>query len=448
MTGLSEAGPIITGHSSSDDSIPFSPDTEDAPFDFHYAMSVYHSDEDDADEPFEDDAVTEEMYARGGDMQGIDWTRQTMPRASYREQRVQDYENYLSLEDIDEINQDPHQTDPPGLQEATHMTSEEFYTFKYAKLTERCSIGHFQLRNLLWATTKDDIYYMYGDTVRQWSPPLCSSRQIMDVSTANSPQSLIIKISSMACGQNILMVGGFMGEYAFRRLDDMTAPVHYGVTTDHANGIANHIHISEGRKGGIKAVVSSNDKKARYIDLDTRETEHTISFPFAVNCSALSPDRNLLCVVGDSTATLVVNVDSFENVMSMDEHRDYSFACCWSPDGRLLATGNQDKTTRVYDIRNTSKALHVLGAKVGAIRSLQFSRDGRHLIAAEPIDFVHVYDTATFESSQVIDMFGDIAGVALTPDDQALYIANSEERIGGIFEFQRQQPNWIDWTML
>jgi WD40 repeat protein len=100
------------------------------------------------------------------------------------------------------------------------------------------------------------------------------------------------------------------------------------------------------RRIGTKAVVSSNDKKARYIDLDTRETEHTVGFPFAVNCSALSPDRNLLCVVGDSTATLVVNVDSFENVMSMDEHRDYSFACCWSPDGRLLATGNQDKTTR------------------------------------------------------------------------------------------------------
>lgn len=34
---------------------------------------------------------------------------------------------------------------------------------------------------------------------------------------------------------------------------------------------------------GTKAVVSSNDKKARYIDLDTRETEHTIGFPFAVN---------------------------------------------------------------------------------------------------------------------------------------------------------------------
>ena len=41
-----------------------------------------------------------------------------------------------------------------------------------------------------------------------------------------------------------------------------------------------------------------------------------------------------------------------------------------------------DVLNRVYDIRNPSRALHVLGGKAGAIRSLQFSSDGRLLIAA------------------------------------------------------------------
>ena len=66
----------------------------------------------------------------------------------------------------------------------------------------------------------------------------------------------------------------------------------------------------------------------------------------------------------------------------LSEHHDFSFACCWSPDGRLFATGNQDKTTRIYDIRRPTEAIHVLGANVGAIRSLQFTRDGQYLIAA------------------------------------------------------------------
>lgn len=30
----------------------------------------------------------------------------------------------------------------------------------------------------------------------------------------------------------------------------------------------------------------------------------------------------------------------------------------------------------------------------------------------EPIDFVHIYETQTYNSSQVIDMFGDIAGAS------------------------------------
>lgn len=32
-----------------------------------------------------------------------------------------------------------------------------------------------------------------------------------------------------------------------------------------------------------------------------------------------------------------------------------------------------------------------------------------HLV--EPVDFVHIYETSNYDSSQVIDMFGDIAGV-------------------------------------
>lgn len=113
-------------------------------------------------------------------------------------------------------------------------------------------------------------------------------------------------------------------------------------------------------------------------------------------------------------------------VKVLDDHHDFSFACCYSPDGRTLATGNQDKTTRIYDVRHLTAPLHVLGANVGAIRSLHFTKDGRRLAMAgkkviqsisgdshssiEAIDYVHIYDTSDYSSCQVIDFFGDIAG--------------------------------------
>lgn len=142
-----------------------------------------------------------------------------------------------------------------------------------------------------------------------------------------------------------------------------------------------------------------------------------------------------------------------------------------------LATGNQDKTTRIYDVRNLSQSLHVLGANVGAIRSLHYSNDGKWLAMAgkecgkrlllvgtqiyiymcvcaiESIDFVHLFDTSSdYEDCQVIDFFGDIAGVgkshrgekavlhfeetltfclvAFTPDTRGLMIANSDDSVG------------------
>ena len=52
----------------------------------------------------------------------------------------------------------------------------------------------------------------------------------------------------------------------------------------------------------------------------------------------------------------------------------------------------QDTTTRIWDIRQPGKSLAVLSGRMGAVRSLRFSSDGRFLAMAEPADFVHVFD--------------------------------------------------------
>jgi WD40 repeat protein len=133
----------------------------------------------------------------------------------------------------------------------------------------------------------------------------------------------------------------------------------------------------------------------------------TYNFLIHCQCSAISGDKRILCAVGDSTDSILADAQSGEGtilcfsylcltfayyrrahtvtmpvIKVLHGHIDYSFACCWSPDGRYLATGNQDKTTRIYDIRNLSETLHVLRANLGAIRSLHFSNDGCYLAAA------------------------------------------------------------------
>jgi WD40 repeat protein len=47
--------------------------------------------------------------------------------------------------------------------------------------------------------------------------------------------------------------------------------------------------------------------------------------------------------------------------MQLGGHRDFSFAAAWHPSGHLLATGNQDSTTRVWDLRSPGEPVAVLG---------------------------------------------------------------------------------------
>ena len=129
----------------------------------------------------------------------------------------------------------------------------------------------------------------------------------------------------------------------------------------------------------------------------------------------------------------------FQTVASLVGHRDYSFASAWHPDGRTFATGNQDKTCRVWDVRNLSSPIAILVGKLGATRSIRFSSDGQFMVVAEPADFVHVYSTkADYGKRQEIDFFGEISGVALSPDDECLYIGIWDRTYASLLQYNRR----------
>lgn len=128
-----------------------------------------------------------------------------------------------------------------------------------------------------------------------------------------------------------------------------------------------------------------------------------------------------------------------QTVATVVGHLDFSFASAWHPDGRTFATGNQDKTCRVWDIRNLSKPVAVLKGNLGATRSIRFSADGQFMVVAEPADFVHVYSTkADYKKRQEIDFFGEISGVSLSPDDESLYIGIWDRTYGSLLQYNRR----------
>ncbi len=123
---------------------------------------------------------------------------------------------------------------------------------------------------------------------------------------------------------------------------------------------------------GFSILTSNNDNAVRLFDATTMAARTHFAFPWAVNYATLRPNSGVFAAVGDDPVAVLVDVNSGLQVMRLAGHLDYSFAVAWHPDGQLLATGNQDCTTLVWDLRYPCAPLAQLPARMGSIRSLRW----------------------------------------------------------------------------
>ncbi|KAG0459907.1 hypothetical protein HPP92_023035 [Vanilla planifolia] len=360
---------------------------------------------------------------KGKDIQGIPWDRLHITRQNYRRTRIEQYKNYENIPSSGELmDRKCKQMEKGG----------KYYEFQYNTRMVKPTILHFQLRNLVWATSKHDVYFMSNSSVIHWSATSCTLSEVLNfvghvAPLERHPGSLLegfsrTQISTLAVKDKLLVAGGFQGELTCKVLDRPGVSFCTRTTFDD-NAITNAIDIYKDQNGNTRFMASNNDSSLREYDAERFQLLNHFRFPWPVNHTSISPDRKLVTVVGDSCDGLLVDSRNGKNVASLVGHLDYSFASAWHPDGLTFATGNQDKTSRVWDVRNLSSSLAILKGNLGAVRSIRYSSDGQFMIVAEPADFVHIYSTkADYKKRQELDFFGEISGVALSPDDESLFI--------------------------
>ncbi|KAL9234249.1 hypothetical protein vseg_009137 [Gypsophila vaccaria] len=376
---------------------------------------------------------------KGKDIQGIPWERLNFTREKYRETRLKQYKNYQSIPSSDHLQKDCKQVEK----------GHKFYDFQFNTRLVKSTIVHFQLRNLMWATSKHDVYLMQNYSVMHWSALRQSGKEVLNVAkpivpTAKCPRSCPlplsrVQISTMSVKDNLLVAGGFHGELICKHLNEPDVAFSTKVTTDE-NAITNAVDIAESSSGSKWVIAANNDAQVRVFDAANFICLNRFTFPWSVNNISMSPDGKLMAVLGDSAECFISDSNTGKVMSTLKGHLDYSFSSAWHPDGRILATGNQDTTCRLWDIRNTSQSLEVLKGRMGAIRALKFTSDGRFLAMAEPADFVHIFDTLSgYEKAQEIDLFGEIAGISFSPDTEALFVGVADRTYGSVMEFNRSR---------
>ncbi|XP_024031502.1 putative disease resistance RPP13-like protein 1 isoform X2 [Morus notabilis] len=391
----------------------------------------------------EDSKVAEitTAQARGGnDIQDIPWERLSIKREEYRQKRLEQYRNYENVPFSGESSRRDCKITEKG---------STYYKFRQNVRLIKPSIHHFQLRNLVWATSKHDVYLNSHSSIIHWSSLTSSRSEVLNISkhvapSERHPGSLLegftrTQLSMLAAKDELLVVAGFQGELICKRLD-WPGVSYCSRTTYDDNAITNSIEIYESPSGALHFLASSNDRGVREFNMDKFQLSKHFRFPWAVNNTSLSPDGKLLVVVGDNPDGLLVDSQTGKTVTAFHGHFDYSFASAWHPNGVTFATGNQDKTCRIWDARNLSKSVDVLRGNLAAIRSIRFTSDGCHMAMAEPADFVHVFDVKSgYEREQEIDFFGEIAGISFSPDTESLFIGVSDRTYGGLMEYGRHQ---------
>ncbi|KAJ1291968.1 hypothetical protein BS78_02G357200 [Paspalum vaginatum] len=376
-------------------------------------------------------------YRNGKDMQGIPWERLHYSRDNYRRMRLKEYKNYESLSRSHELLDS----------ECKHVERQStFYDFRFNTRLVKSTIVHFQLRDLVWATSKHDVYTIHNYSVMHWSTLHQRGEEVLNVAdhvfpekTVNGAQPLFrMQIGTIAVKDNLLVAGGFRGELICKHVDQSGVAFCTNLSGDDYN-ITNAVDVYESPNGSTLVMAANNDCGVRVFDTERFMLLGHFTFPWSVNDTSVSPDGKLVAVLGDSSDCLVADAQSGKEIANLRGHLDYSFSSAWHPDGRVLATGNQDTTCRLWDVRNLSRSFAVLKGRIGAVRGLKFSSDGRFLAAAEAADFVHVYDAqAGYSKEQEIDMFGDIAGMSFSPDAEALFVGVADRTYGSLMEFSRK----------
>lgn len=336
-----------------------------------------------------------------------------------------------------------HNLDYTRMGSAKRLPADEtYFREKSMHTAHTASIEHFQLRNLMSVPAYNTVHFGSRSKVHAWTPEIDEFRCLIDLSRPDPDSGFLsaVKISSMKSAHGLTMAGGFCGEYALHSSNSEGSGAKGLVTPDFNDGITNHIDIIPSRTGSSPiCVFASNDRHLRILDCETNIflSDQELSRP--INCTATSPDSRLRVVIGDSPEAWVIEADTGRPVHPLRGHRDFGFACAWSPDMRHIATSNQDKTLIIWDAR-TWKPLETIDSDVAGYRSLRFSPVGggpRTLLCCEPADRISIVDAQLFQSRQVHDFFGEIGGADYAPDGGSVWVANTDPHFGGFMQYER-----------
>lgn len=145
-----------------------------------------------------------------------------------------------------------------------------------------------------------------------------------------------------------------------------------------------------------------------------------------IQAAAFSPDGKLIASGGDDKVLRLWNVATGDSAVILEGHDDLIQAVSFSPDGQWLASGSKDGTARIWNVAQ-GKVAKIFSEPQGPVQATAFSPDGRWLAAATAKGSIRVRDAVSGNTVALLTGHqGRAQAVAFHPDGDLLASGGSD----------------------
>ncbi|MBD2067173.1 NACHT domain-containing protein [Leptolyngbya sp. FACHB-671] len=192
---------------------------------------------------------------------------------------------------------------------------------------------------------------------------------------------------------------------------------------------------------------ASDDYLVKLWEVETGECLKTFrGHMYSVNAIAFSPDGQQIATSSQDATIRIWDVNAPVNRLQVDtdksllgivdecthiltDHESRVWSIAFSPDGKTLVSGSEDKTIKLWNA-NTGECQQTLLGHTNWIKSVVFSPDGRSLASGSFDQTVKLWDTETGNCLNTLQAHSStVTSVSFSPDGQKLASSSYDQTI-------------------